>query len=90
MLEEVGVVHHCDHCDSPCVFELQLLPQIIYLLQEGLRKATPDPSQGTLTLPVVEYGTVLIYTCQQSCWNKEGCGQFCKEIPLVQQVDDER
>ena len=70
------------------MFELQLLPQIIYLLQEGLRNlGLQDPLQGALMLPVVEYGTVLVYTCMNSCW-KEGKNDFCIEFSVVQQVDE--
>lgn len=89
VLEEIKSIPQCIHCGGSCVFELQLLPQIIYLLQEGLKTATAasDPILKGITLPVVEYGTVLVYTCKESCWNDE-CNQFCKENLIVQQVDE--
>ena len=68
---------YCKQCGSECQFELQLMPQIIFLLQEGL-KCNSDQ-----TLSPVEFGTVLIYTCQQSCW-QEGQTQFFEEFCLFQ------
>lgn len=45
----------CQHCGAPRVFELQLMPPLVYLLRSG--------SQVN-----VEFGTVLVYTCSRSCW----------------------
>lgn len=49
---------HCIHCGGPVVFELQLMPALINHLKL---------SEGTGN--VLEFGTVLIYTCKQSCWS---------------------
>lgn len=45
----------CQHCGAPRVFELQLMPPLVYLLRT---------SSGV----DVEFGTVLVYTCSKSCW----------------------
>ena len=45
----------CQHCGAPRVFELQLMPPLVYLL-----KASTGAS--------VEFGTILVYTCSKSCW----------------------
>lgn len=90
LLQDINEIpSSCSHCGGPLVFELQLLPQIIYLLQEGLRSLKfQDHVQGTLKLPVVEYGTVLVFTCSNSCWG-EGKNGFQTECTLIQQVDEE-
>ncbi|XP_011402497.1 PREDICTED: programmed cell death protein 2-like [Amphimedon queenslandica] len=85
-LQDINEIPSCNHCGGPLVFELQLLPQIIYLLQEDLK--FQDHVQGALRLPVVEYGTVLVFTCSSSCW-KEGKNGFQTECTVIQQVDEE-
>ena len=46
----------CQHCGAPRVFELQLMPPLVYLLKAN---SSVD----------VEFGTVLVYTCSKSCWH---------------------
>ncbi|XP_027595975.2 programmed cell death protein 2-like isoform X2 [Pipra filicauda] len=45
----------CSSCGSSRVFELQLMPALVSLLQ----------SDSGLS---VEFGTVIVYTCERSCW----------------------
>ncbi|NWV66092.1 PDD2L protein, partial [Malurus elegans] len=45
----------CSNCGSSRVFELQLMPMLVSMLQ----------SDSDLS---VEFGTVLVYTCERSCW----------------------
>ena len=52
----------CVHCGGPTVFELQLLPTLV----SRLRVTTPD-GRGERT-GLLEFGTVIVYTCRDSCW----------------------
>ncbi len=54
----------CKYCGAQSVFELQFMPPLIYILQRQTRS-----SQFTNKLPIVEFGTVLVYTCSDSCWS---------------------
>ena len=58
------------------------MPQIIFLLQENLKCISDQ------TLSPVEFGTILIYTCQQSCW--QGQTQFIEEFFLFQPDTDQQ
>ena len=62
----------CSHCGSPSVFELQLMPPLVYLLQQAVRRGSRahsnTSSADTVTPSAVEFGTVLVYCCEQSCW----------------------
>ncbi|XP_072373890.1 programmed cell death protein 2-like isoform X2 [Scyliorhinus torazame] len=48
----------CETCASPRVFEFQLMPALVNML----KSATTEEAS-------VEFGTVLIYTCERSCWS---------------------
>ena len=41
------------------------MPTLVYTLQTRLQQ------QAQSTLPAVEFGTVLIYCCSESCWNNK-------------------
>ncbi|XP_021264122.1 programmed cell death protein 2-like isoform X1 [Numida meleagris] len=45
----------CSNCGSNRIFEFQLMPALVSMLQ----------SDADLS---VEFGTVIVYTCEQSCW----------------------
>ncbi|NXC20673.1 PDD2L protein, partial [Corythaeola cristata] len=45
----------CSNCGSNRIFEFQLMPALVSMLQ----------SDSDLS---VEFGTVLVYTCERSCW----------------------
>ncbi|NXJ09336.1 PDD2L protein, partial [Odontophorus gujanensis] len=45
----------CSNCGSNRIFEFQLMPALVSMLQ------------GDADLSV-EFGTVIVYTCEQSCW----------------------
>ncbi|KAK7091560.1 programmed cell death protein 2-like [Littorina saxatilis] len=53
-----STVDRCQHCGSSQVFELQLVPPLIPLLK------LPGETES-----LVEFGTVLVYTCSKSCWS---------------------
>lgn len=50
----------CMHCGSDRQFELQLMPALVSAL------TFPDSQDYA-----VEFGTILIFTCKHSCWEKE-------------------
>ncbi|CAH0559470.1 unnamed protein product [Brassicogethes aeneus] len=53
----------CQHCQGPVTFEFQLVPTLITKLKL-IGDAKPCAR--------VEFGTVLVYTCQSSCWATDG------------------
>lgn len=73
------VVPPCAHCGSPRVFEFQLMPALVSLL-----RCTQLSSELA-----VEFGTVLIYTCRDSCWTS-GSSNPVEEFPFVQTDPDQK
>lgn len=71
----------CRSCGAPCVFELQLMPPLIYILQKNYHSNTECGDCG------VEFGTILVYSCSRSCW-EQGEGGFQQEIIIVQTDPD--
>uniref|UniRef100_A0A8C1PNL7 Programmed cell death 2-like n=1 Tax=Cyprinus carpio TaxID=7962 RepID=A0A8C1PNL7_CYPCA len=69
----------CAHCGSPRVFEFQLMPALVSLL--GSADTNSDVS--------LEFGTVLVYTCRNSCW-KSGSAAPVEEFLLVQPDPDQK
>ncbi|XP_064480765.1 programmed cell death protein 2-like [Ornithodoros turicata] len=71
-------VADCIRCGANRCFELQIMPALIRNLQlEGVS------FQGS----PVEFGTVLIYTCKQSCWSETD--SWAEEFVFVQADPDE-
>ncbi|XP_045213190.2 programmed cell death protein 2-like [Mercenaria mercenaria] len=66
----------CCHCGGEVVFELQLTPALINHLRL--------PGQ---TGSAVEFGTVLVYTCKQSCWDESD--SYRTEYAVVQTDPDQ-
>ncbi|XP_004595080.2 programmed cell death protein 2-like [Ochotona princeps] len=66
----------CSHCGGPRTFEFQLMPALVSMLQAA------DPGVS------VEFGTILVYTCERSCWppnHPTPLEEFC----VVQEDPDE-
>ncbi len=63
-------VEACPVCGADRVYECQLMPQAVYYLQRLHSQCRGEDPEG-MSQPndTVEFGTVLIYTCSQSCWN---------------------
>ncbi|XP_051063257.1 programmed cell death protein 2-like [Phodopus roborovskii] len=73
---EVSDVPACSGCGGQRTFEFQLMPALVSML-----------SSANLGL-TVEFGTVLVYTCEQSCWpatQQAPMEEFC----LIQEDPDE-
>ncbi|XP_077067383.1 programmed cell death protein 2-like [Siphateles boraxobius] len=73
------MVPFCGHCGSPRVFEFQLMPALVSLLS----------SAGTNSDTPLEFGTVLVYTCRNSCW-KSGSTVPVEEFIFVQPDPDQK
>ena len=74
------------------MYELQLMPPLVYILHQSLvrvQSTAPKDINLDLLLPkekIVEFGTVLIYSCSASCWkeNPNNTAQFREELAIVQ------
>ncbi|XP_055504776.1 programmed cell death protein 2-like [Leucoraja erinacea] len=66
----------CEICGAPRVFEFQLMPALVSLLQ------SVDATEAS-----VEFGTVLVFTCEESCW-APGTGRPREECAVVQADPD--
>ncbi|NWI69948.1 PDD2L protein, partial [Todus mexicanus] len=66
----------CDTCGSNRVFELQLMPALVSMLQ----------SDSDLS---VEFGTAIVYTCERSCWPTNRQTPL-EEFIFVQEDPDQR
>lgn len=72
------------------MYELQLMPPLVYILQQNQKRQVAEvlkdqgPSQPAGK--IVEFGTVLVYTCSNSCWEDSLTEnpQFKEEIVVVQ------
>ena len=68
----------CGSCGGARTFELQLMPALVSLLQRT------DGAEVEL-----EFGTVLVFTCVNSCWTA-GSGAAVEEFCLVQADPDQQ
>ena len=65
------------------------MPPLIYLLQQAESQAHSKPSSPVPN--VVEFGTVLVYCCEQSCWDGSSAGDnstssgWRQEVIVLQQ-----
>ncbi|KAF2988309.1 hypothetical protein EK904_008462, partial [Melospiza melodia maxima] len=66
----------CSACGSSRVFEFQLMPTLVSMLQ----------SDSDLS---VEFGTVIVYTCERSCWPTDHQTPL-EEFIFVQEDPDQR
>ncbi|MBN3298213.1 PDD2L protein, partial [Amia calva] len=72
------MVPPCSCCGSPRTFEMQLMPALVSMLKSA--------NSDDLT---VEFGTVLIYTCKNSCW-PSGTQAPVEEFSFVQPDPDQK
>jgi pre-rRNA-processing protein TSR4 len=69
----VGQPPNCESCGSKRVFELQLMPQLLFYLD--LEAAGDDTA--------MDWSTIVIYSCERSCSPPTGHA-FLKEVAFVQ------
>ncbi|XP_049430139.1 programmed cell death protein 2-like isoform X1 [Epinephelus fuscoguttatus] len=72
------VVSACGSCGGSRTFELQLMPALVSLLRR----------EGGSAEAELEFGTVLVYTCTNSCWTA-GSGSAVEEFCFVQADPDQ-
>ncbi|XP_017292389.1 programmed cell death protein 2-like [Kryptolebias marmoratus] len=73
------LVPSCSSCGASRTFELQLMPALVSLLQ---RKDGGSETE-------LEFGTVLVYTCANSCWTS-GSDSAVQEFCFVQADPDQQ
>lgn len=73
---EVSQIPDCVHCGAQRTFEFQLMPALVSVL----RSANSDL--------LVEFGTILVYTCEKSCW-PQNCQTSVEEYCIIQEDPDE-
>ncbi|KAM7415268.1 hypothetical protein PAMA_019882 [Pampus argenteus] len=73
------VVSACGSCGGSRTFELQLMPALVSLL-----RGTDGSAEAEL-----EFGTVLVYTCSNSCWTA-GSDSPVEEFCFVQMDPDQQ
>ena len=73
-------VRPCEICGTERVFEMQLMPGLLYLLSSHA-EATPSETAAGL-LDSADFGVVSIWSCPNSC------GEFVTEVAIVQPSSD--
>lgn len=68
-LYEEDEPNKCNNCQGKLLFELQILPSLITYLK--LMCGENDHGSGHL-----EFGTALIYSCENSCWTDEDAFKY--------------
>ena len=61
------------------------MPTLVYVVQKAVREKLGNSGAN---LPLVEFGTVVVYTCSKSCWD-DSCPQLREEQCFVQSDPDE-
>ncbi|XP_072242604.1 programmed cell death protein 2-like [Leuresthes tenuis] len=73
------LVSVCNYCGGSRTFELQLMPALVSLLQR---------KDGSTEVEL-EFGTVVVYTCTNSCWTS-GSNSAVEEFCFVQSDPDQQ
>ncbi|CAE8732761.1 unnamed protein product, partial [Polarella glacialis] len=67
-----GEVPCCSRCGGKRVFEMQVQPQLIYLLR------------GSPLADRLDFGTMCVYVCEDSCEPEAGSSPYIEEFVYVQ------
>ncbi|XP_074650957.1 programmed cell death protein 2-like [Tubulanus polymorphus] len=76
----------CKYCNSKQVYEMQLMPGLIQFLKYQTFNGDSAAAAAAAAV-VVEFGTVLIYTCMNSCWSET---DSVKEETCLLQLDPDQ
>ncbi|KAK1888151.1 Programmed cell death protein 2-like [Dissostichus eleginoides] len=79
-------VPKCGSCGGERTFEMQLMPALVSLLRGRKRRREEKDEEEEVE---VEFGTVLVFTCNNSCWTEES-GSTVEEICFVQPDPDQK
>ncbi|KAI4793277.1 hypothetical protein KUCAC02_032821 [Chaenocephalus aceratus] len=74
-------VPRCGSCGGERTFEMQLMPALVSLLRKRREEEEEEVE--------VEFGTVLVFTCTNSCWTEDS-GSTVEEICFVQPDPDQK
>lgn len=90
ILDESCEVPPCPYCGEPRVFEFQVMPQLLYFLEEKVKQSACGERTNDVKLRYmknsIEFGTIVVYTCRKSCSLKkdEHFSFYAKEFVRVQ------
>ncbi|KAK2743234.1 hypothetical protein FQN57_004923 [Myotisia sp. PD_48] len=73
-------IPRCQSCGNARVFEVQLVPQAITILEEGREGIGLGPTDD----PGMEWGTVILGVCEANCADQEGVVEWKEEWVGVQ------
>ncbi|KAJ3404356.1 programmed cell death protein [Chytriomyces hyalinus] len=90
----------CVHCNSPRIFEMQLMPALLTFLpteefalkqqvKDAAENAAPRKSVADLNKGL-DFGTILVYTCSRNCVGKDdGAGgvRLLEEVAIMRADD---
>jgi len=77
-------VQTCHSCGAKRVFEMQLLPTLLHFLKcDRSGGDATGAGDAVLNHPLVDFGTVLVFSCEKSCWNEES-PKLMKETIVLQ------
>lgn len=80
----------CCHCGGIRVFELQLMPALVSLLQRTDTGSRSAVEMGDVEMnPGLEFGTVMVFTCRNSCWSS-GSTSPVEEFIYLQADPDQK
>jgi len=74
-LQEKVAIMKCQYCGAELVFEYQLLPSLVSQMSVLGVEGSP-----------VEFGTVLVFTCSQSCWSSQDSSPRRETVILQQEA----
>lgn len=71
------IIPPCPRCHGERKCEIQIMPQIIYYLE-----------QSEQPIPSIDFGTILIYTCSNACeLSQDSSDCYVEECTFIQQFD---
>ncbi len=83
-----GPIPPCENCGAPRLFEIQIMPQILSYVLQGLKATVSATGPAGIEGVDLDFGTLAIYTCSKSCIEKvklEG-GSESHDSPYLEEV----